>query len=143
MKTLKKRVSCLLLIAMMIFTSCIKRDGSFIPRASNSPNHTIPTIDTLAGKEIRFDSLIWNYDDNTGNVYLFINSRPDLFTHPRNFEVSLRPEASSEWVQVTRRTANPPSGRFVYSVGMGSLYIFPYPADFSLDSTSASVKVRF
>ena len=142
MKILKMQFGCLMLFVPLVFTSCIKRDNWFNP--NNSPSYQpIVAIDTLAGKEFQFDSLIWSYDDNTDNAYLLITNRPDLFTHPRNFEISLRREGSFEWEPVVRRNTIPPSGRLVYSVGMGNLYIFPSPADFSLDGKSASVKIRF
>ena len=151
MKILIQHIVCLLLIPMMIFTSCIKSDHRFIPRANYNPSGSSGNvIDTLMGKEFQFDSLIWEYNENAyninnvDNVFISINNRPDLFMYPRNFEVSLRPDISSAWVPVVRNEVNffPPFG-FVYSVGSGGIGIVPKPANISLEGRIASVKVRF
>ena len=142
MKTLIRYCACPLFFGMIIFTSCIKGDHSFTPRANYAPSGNV--IDTLSGKEIQFDSLRWVYDDNVDNVLISINNRPDLFMYPRDFEVSLRPDISSAWVPVVRNEVNffPPFG-FVYSVGSGRIGIVPKPANISLEDRIASVKVRF
>ena len=146
MKTLIRYCACPLFFGMIIFTSCIKSDHPFIPRANYAPSGNF--IDTLSGKEFQFDSLIWVYNadniNNADNVFISIKNRPDLFMYPRNFEVSLRPDISSAWVPVVRNEVNlfPPFG-FVYSVGSGGIGIVPKPATISLEDRIASVKVRF
>jgi hypothetical protein len=137
MKPLIKQVTSLLLVAMMIVTSCIKRDES--PQRNNAQ---YPIMDTLSGKEIQFDNLIWDDHDNIERVYLLI-SRPDLFMYPRNIVVLLRTDTSSAWIPALKGPVNSPFNGFVYSIGSGNLHILSYPANISLLGMSASVRIKF
>ena len=142
MKTLIKPATTLLFTAIMIFTSCIKEDDSFSPRTYTFPG-AVQVVDILKGKEFRFDSLIWSYDDNTDNTYLLINNRPDLFTYPRDIVVSLMRDSASDWVSVRKSTTELPYYGFIFGIGNGRLTILPRPADISLEGKMASVQVRF
>ena len=128
----------------MILTSCIKDDHRFTPRANYVPSGNAGNvIDTLKGKEFRFDSLIW-YRSEFDQVSISIVSRPDLFTYPRDVEVSLMPDSASDWVPVCKSPAERPYYGFLFGFGNdGRLIIFSYPADVSLEDKVASVKVRF
>ena len=150
MKTVITHYICPLFFGMIIFTSCIKKNESY-----NRPAYSLPpvnVVDTLTGKEFRFDSLIWAYDDNVDNVVININNRPDLFRYPRSIDVFLMPDSSSGWVYVRRITTELPSYYgFLYGIVNGPLYginnysfgIFPRPADVSLEGKIVSVKVKF
>ena len=151
-RALITQITFLLFALPLIFSSCIKRDHKFIPRANYAPSGNAGNIiDTLKGKEFLFDNLIWEYNDNGDNVFIYISNMPDLFKDSRDMEILLMPDSSSGWVPVRKSEAELPYYGFCYhilSYALNGIYnyvfvIMPRPFNTSLEGKIASVKIKF
>jgi hypothetical protein len=129
---MKKKSLCpyLVLIAMVL-AACTKPDEPQPQRTGVYPPHP------MAGSEIQFDSLGWQFEDNNDNIFIYIGYRPDLFMPFWKLDISLRLDTSQVWIPVNF------SNGFAYNVSPGHLYIFPSPADTTLAGRQASVKTKF
>jgi hypothetical protein len=119
-----------LVLITMVFVLCTK---------PNRPPQGVGTYPphSMAGIEIRFDTLAWQSEDHIENVFIYIGNRPDLFMPFWKMDISLKLDTSQVWMPVNL------SNGFVYSLLPGQLYISPSPADPTLAGRSASIKIKF
>ena len=140
---------------MLIFTSCTKSNETY-----RTPFYDfalpVNVVDTLKGKEFRFDNLIWHSiarGEITDNAFISINDRPDIFTYAGDIEVSLMQDSSLGWVPVRKSAAELPYYGFLYGIiityhpsnGTRNFILFIQTglADVSLAGKNVSVSVKF
>ena len=130
---MKKKPACtyLVLVALMAFAACSKQDQP--PLQMNRPYPPHP----MAGKEIQFDSLVWQREEYIDNVFISIDNRPDIFLYSPGAEILMRLDTTSTWI-----LANPSKG-FVYSIGAGRFFMAPSPPDTALADKYVSVRIKF
>ena len=143
-------MSCL--SGMMLLISC-KKEKAYSTNLSAARKDLLLSTspqDSLTGRELIFNELVWAYDaDGSGNLYIGVENRPELFSNNnRSVEVSVKPGSSNAWT-IAEKFQYPNSSEFVYSIYSNSLFlfhnphIFPWSADTHLAGKVFSVKVRF
>ena len=149
MKTKLKFSASLLFTGIILFLSCSK-DSS----PNGSPPAPIQYVDTLSGREFEFNDLTWRQIVSWGTNVIVDIDRPDLFYNPfREMRVTMKFDTSAIWLDVFRDSGSsyPAWPNFYYTTAgsdffntvQGRLYIFPIPANHSLNGTKVSVKVKF
>ncbi len=143
---MRKQILSIALANFIMFSMSCKKTELGINTGISTPPPAI--TDTLSGKEFSFSDLTWYYWlDDFDELYVSIETRPDLFSHDRAVEVSVKSITDSAWIAAQK---NPPiSSGYVYSIYLGGLYVLPYPYIFrssgntQLDGSKVSLKVRF
>ena len=149
MKRLLKVLSFILLSWFSIFISCSKNSTHNV-----SPPAPTQSLDTLSGREFEFNDLTWREIQSPGTNVIVDIGRPDLFFNKyRSLKVTIRLDTSAIWLDVFQDTGGgyPAAYKFLYTIGgsdifwafSGHLYIFPVPANYSLNGTKASIRVKF
>ena len=147
MKSFLKVSFFILPIWSAIFLSCSK---------DSSPGRLPPppqTTDTLSGREFEFNDLTWKGIPGWGTNVMVDIDRPDLFFNFfRALKVTTRFDTSSVWLNVFQDNGSYLAGFNFYYTASGSdffnalsghLYIYPIPANSSLNGKKVSVKVKF
>ena len=131
---------CLLITGAMFLIACDKRNRVDTPPFYLDPlNHNNP----LSGKEFRFDSLFWDYNDLRDIVAVYIVNRPDLFGNPGIYDVFLKQDTSHVWLPVVLKTSHAQFSGFIYGTGPTSIVVWSVPPDVSLIGKPVSIKIKF
>ena len=148
MKTILKFSTCIFFIGLITFISCSKNYSN-----SGSPSTPLQPLDTLSGREFEFNDLTWRQIVSWGTNVIVEIDRPDLFFNPfREQRVTMRFDTSATWLDVFRDSGSYPAWpNFYYTIAgsdffntvSGRLYIYPFPANYSIKGTKVSIKVKF
>ena len=139
---LNRIIGCLI-AGIMTLMSCSKKDTNAFTDSGSSSTQSL--IDTLRGREFIFDVKWRESEDGTG-CFIWIDSRPDLFSDPaRAMEVTMRFDTSLIWQEVVRMTSTSYASTHIYlfSIYFGALYVFPRGSVLSLVGSRAFIRVKF
>jgi hypothetical protein len=143
MKASRNIFLILVLATAIMFTSCKKSTSPYEGPVFNTLIYDARYYN-LAGREFIFDSLVWEVNDFNQPVFLIVQ-RPDPFFNPNwTYEVSIKPDTSSAWVNVFRAPINsPPSANsFLYNILSGRIVVYHKQTNNQLTG-SVSLKIKF
>ncbi len=144
------KISTLLLsmTCLVVFGSCKKEKYVYSFVITPPPP---PPVDTLKGKEFKFEDLPWVLAGPgpvaDEEIWIGVENRTDLFSRPRPVEVSIKFDTTAVWLTIPKwnSPAVPANNGFLYVMDTfySSFYVESYPLSFQLIGRKASVKIRF
>ena len=138
-----RSISCLLILAIIIFNSCYKPEEIDFRPNQAVPSTVISQPDSLTGKEFAFDSLVWTPDENRGFASLEMENA-NLFSNPnRNVSIILKPDGAAFWEPVVKIFGYVNYQGYLYNIFSDRLYIWPSPANPFLVGKYFSIRITF
>ena len=143
MKAFCNIFSVLVVTADIMFMSCKKGPVNYEGPVFNTLIYDAKYYN-LAGREFMFDSMVWEVNDFNQQLFLIVQ-RPDPFFNPNwTYEVSIKPDTSSAWINVVRAAVNSPQSpdNFLYSISFGTIVIYSRQTNNQL-TVPVSLKIKF